>query len=57
MVVGGCREHGLEYKSVGWWEGNMEVMAALRRTAYKARESKVISFKDSDLWKALNAEG
>jgi len=52
-----CREHGLEYKSVGWWEGNAMVIRTLYHTAMRARESKPMSLRDSEIWKALNAEG
>ncbi|EKX36419.1 hypothetical protein GUITHDRAFT_97578 [Guillardia theta CCMP2712] len=52
-----CQEHGLEYKSVGWWKGNAEILYSLRKAAMKARSTKVISFQESLLWAGMNAEG
>eukprot|EP00960_Hanusia_phi_P065999 766278-Hanusia_phi.AAC.6 len=36
-----CQEHGLEYKSVGWWKGNAEILHSLHKAALKARSTKV----------------
>jgi len=52
-----CQEHGLEYKSVGWWKGNAEILHSLHKAALKARSTKVVSFQESLLWAGMNAEG
>lgn len=52
-----CKAHGLVYKSVGWWEGNREIVRTLYKSALVAREQKVVSFKDSLIYAGLNAEG
>ena len=52
-----CKEHGLVYKSVGWWKGNMEIVKTLHASAMLARTQKVVNFKDSLLYAGLNAEG
>jgi len=52
-----CNKHGLVYKSVGWWEGNREIVRTLYKSALVARQQKVVSFKDSLLYAGLNAEG
>jgi len=52
-----CKQHGLVYKSVGWWEGNAEIVRTLYRSAMVARKQEVVNFKDSLLWAGMNAEG
>jgi hypothetical protein len=52
-----CKKHGLVYKSVGWWEGNREIVRTLYKAAMVARNQKVVNFKDSLLYAGLNAEG
>mmetsp|Transcript_30752 Transcript_30752/g.60141 ORF Transcript_30752/g.60141 Transcript_30752/m.60141 type:complete len:485 (-) Transcript_30752:537-1991(-) len=53
-----CSRHsGMEYKKVGWWEGNFEIYQTLRSAALKARASKTVDFAESEMWKAMCAEG
>mmetsp|Transcript_43025 Transcript_43025/g.101171 ORF Transcript_43025/g.101171 Transcript_43025/m.101171 type:complete len:478 (-) Transcript_43025:253-1686(-) len=52
-----CKEHGLVYKSVGWWAGNAEIVNVLYDTAMKARQSKMVNFEESMIWQAMQAEG
>mmetsp|Transcript_5572 Transcript_5572/g.12365 ORF Transcript_5572/g.12365 Transcript_5572/m.12365 type:complete len:473 (+) Transcript_5572:105-1523(+) len=52
-----CAMHGLNYKSVGWVEGNKEIIRTLKKAAIVAQKCKVASFEDSLLWAGLNAEG
>uniref|UniRef100_A0A7S0W2B0 Cytochrome b5 heme-binding domain-containing protein n=1 Tax=Hemiselmis tepida TaxID=464990 RepID=A0A7S0W2B0_9CRYP len=57
MLQGLCHEHGVEYKCVGWLEGNREIYKTLHSAAMKARESPTVEFTESEMWKAMCAEG
>lgn len=52
-----CLEHGVEYRKVSWWHGFFAILTTLEDAALKAREAKVVDFAESDLWKAMCAEG
>lgn len=52
-----CLEHGVEYRITRWWDGFFAILSTLEATALKARESKVVDLGESDLWKAMCAEG
>mmetsp|Transcript_32338 Transcript_32338/g.81474 ORF Transcript_32338/g.81474 Transcript_32338/m.81474 type:complete len:486 (+) Transcript_32338:306-1763(+) len=52
-----CRAHDIEYKKVGWLAGNLEICKTLYAAAMKARESPTVDFTESEMWKAMCAEG
>lgn len=46
-----CKKHNLPYTEMSFWEGNMEIMDTLRRTAIKSKTWSPL------IWESVNAEG
>jgi fatty acid desaturase len=52
-----CKEHDLQYNSMGWWEALGSVVRTLRETAHKAASGEVVDVKETALWHGLFARG